>query len=58
MLTKLVDQVLDDSSTTTASYSESNKKKVVIKIKSSLTDGAYDFNAYFQYLQKKGLDRE
>jgi Transposase DDE domain len=55
MLKKLVNQILDGSSTTTTSNSESNKKKGVIKIKSALGDGAYDSNANFQYLQEKGL---
>lgn len=49
MLTKLVNQVLDGSSTTTTittSNSKSNKKIVIIKIKSALADGAYDSNAH------------
>jgi hypothetical protein len=54
MLTKLVNQVLDGSATTTTtSNSESNKK--IIKIKSALADGAYDSNANFRYLQEKGI---
>jgi hypothetical protein len=54
MLTKLVNQILDGSATTTTtSNSESNK--MVIKIKSALGDGAYDSNANFQYLQEKWI---
>jgi hypothetical protein len=52
MLTKLVNQVLDGSSTTTGD-TKSNKK--LIKIKSVSADGAYDSNGNFQYLQEKGI---
>jgi hypothetical protein len=52
MLKKLVNQVLDGSSTTT-SDTKSNKK--LIKIKSVSADGAYDSNGNFQYLQEKGI---
>lgn len=54
MLKKLVNQILDGSSTTT-SNNESNKKKGVINIKSVSADGAYDSNGNFQYIQEKGI---
>lgn len=53
VLKKLVNQVLEDSTTTTISDTKSNK--MVVKIKSALGDGAYDSNANFQYLQEKGI---
>jgi hypothetical protein len=52
MLKKLVNQVLDGSSTITGD-TKSNKK--LIKIKSVSADGAYDSNGNFQYLQEKGI---
>ena len=52
MLKKLVNQVLDGSSSTTGD-TKSNKK--LIKIKSVSADGAYDSNRNFQYLQEKGI---
>lgn len=50
MLKKLVNHVLDGSTTTTR-----GPNKMVIKIKSALGDGAYDSNANFRYLQEKGI---
>ena len=58
MLKKLVNSVLDKSTTTTptttSSDSESIRKKV-IRIESVLADGAYDLNSNFQYLQEKRI---
>jgi hypothetical protein len=51
MLKKLVNHVLDGSTTTTTR----GPNKMVIKIKSALGDGAYDSNANFRYLQETGI---
>ena len=52
VLEKLVNQVLDGSTMTTTAR---GPNKMVIEIKSALGDGAYDSNANFRYLQKKGI---
>jgi hypothetical protein len=54
MLNKLVNHVLDGSTTTTTTRGP-NKMVIKIKIKSALGDGAYDSNANFRYLQVKGI---
>lgn len=51
MLKKLVNHVLDSSTTTTTRGSN----RIIITIKSALGDGAYDSNANFRYLQEKGI---
>ena len=53
MLKKLVNHVLDGSTTTITTTRGPNK--IIIKIKSALGDGAYDSNANFRYLQEKGI---
>ncbi len=56
MLKKLVNQVLDGSSTTTTTTISDTKSNIkLIKIKSVSADGAYDYNGNFQYLQEKGI---
>ncbi|MGD9534998.1 MAG: IS5 family transposase [Candidatus Nitrosocosmicus sp.] len=55
VLKKLVNQVLDCSTNTTNTTTTRGLSKMVIKIKSTLGDGAYDSNANFQYLQEKGI---
>ena len=51
MLKKLVNSVLDGCTTKT----RGPNKKMVIKIKSALGDGAYDSNSNFRYLQETGI---
>jgi hypothetical protein len=51
MLKKLVNHVLDSSSGSSSSDKQLNMKRRI----SSSADGAYDSNANFRYLEKKGI---
>lgn len=55
ILKKLVNQVLDSSSTTTTTISDTKSNKKITKIKSVLADGVYDYNGNFQHLQEKEI---